>query len=66
MKKTLYKPQADGVDINVNVYVNEACRNMSNRRCVNDLCTDNVCDGSGNWPMLNDTCINSKCVNDHC
>ena len=44
MKKTLYKPQADGVDINVNVYVNEACRNMSNRRCVNDLCTDNVCD----------------------
>ena len=65
MKKTLHKPQAGDVDINGNVYANEACKSTPNRICT-DICTDNVCDGSAEWPVfLNDTCTNT-CVNDHC
>ena len=65
MKKTLYKPQTDGVDTNVNVYANEACRDTFNGRCAN-TCTDNVCDGSGTPSMRNDVCTNTGCVNDRC
>jgi hypothetical protein len=39
VKKPLYKPQMDSVDINVNVYVNELCDNTN---CPSG-CTINKC-----------------------
>ena len=43
MKKTLYKPQTDDLDVNVAVYANEAWFNL--RRC-----TDNPSECGKRWP----------------
>jgi hypothetical protein len=67
MKKALYKPQMDSVDISVNIYANESCNRSPNRVCIDYSCTDSSCDGSAEWTVfLNDTCVNITCVNDHC
>jgi hypothetical protein len=66
MKKTLYKPQAGDVDINVEVYTNESCK-TPNRNCTNHVCKDSPCDGSIKWPKIrNDPCVNYTCINDPC
>jgi hypothetical protein len=49
-KKPLYKPQADSVDIDVNIYANESCKNPPNRVCVDYGCID----------RFNEVCINRR------
>ena len=44
VKKPLYKPQEESVDINVNVYENESCHNTCN--------TAEGCSSGGNFVLM--------------